>query len=225
MRRRFAEAGRRAFLWQALAVGELGVVLRTEDGGRTWQIQPNVTSNALQAIAFLGGSNLWVAGRGGSILRRTEALATVKTTSSPRVRPTLKINTKPKPRTPLIAITDDGDIPVAAALKKENKDGETGVVQEETRPCKIITNIETVSLLKDGGRFGVMIGYEDADDLTKLTATSSSPQDVEVVLEPEIGAGAGRAFYVIRSISRKTGAFTVTFEAPCGKKEITVRVR
>ena len=106
--------------FEALAVGERGTVLRTEDAGRTWEIQPNVTSNTLQAIAFLGGADLWVAGRGGSILRRSDTLSTIKTTESPKVRPVLKFGKKPKPRTPLVTITDDGDIPLATEPKKDN---------------------------------------------------------------------------------------------------------
>jgi hypothetical protein len=59
----------------------------------------------------------------------------------------------------------------------------------------------------------------------QLIARSSSPDDVEVLFEPEIIAPAGRAFYVVKSVSSKTGVFTVTFEAPCGKKEMSVTVR
>ena len=106
---------------EAIAVGELGAVWLTTDGGKTWEVQPNITSNSLQAIAFLGGSNLWVAGRGGSILKRSEALSTVRT-SSPKVPPVLRLGAagKPKPRQPLITIPDDGDIPQATLpLKKD----------------------------------------------------------------------------------------------------------
>jgi hypothetical protein len=108
---------------QALAVGELGTVLLTDDGGKSWETQPNITSNSLQAIAFLGGADLWVAGRGGSILKRSEALSPIKTTSAPKVPPILRIGTnfgKPKSRQPLIPITDDGDILPATPPKKDN---------------------------------------------------------------------------------------------------------
>jgi hypothetical protein len=74
----------------------------------------------LQAVAFLGGTNLWVAGRGGAILKRTETLSTIKVMSAPKVKPVLRGGNKikPKPRTPLITITDDGDIFLATPSKK-----------------------------------------------------------------------------------------------------------
>lgn len=107
---------------EALAVGEFGTVLRTEDGGKTWEIQPNITSSSLQAIAFLGGADLWIAGRGGAILKRSESLSTVKTASSPKIPPILRLGnrSKPKARQPLITITDDGDIPSATEPTKNN---------------------------------------------------------------------------------------------------------
>jgi photosystem II stability/assembly factor-like uncharacterized protein len=104
---------------EAIAVGEQGAVLRTEDGGRTWESQPNITSNSLQAVVYRGGMSLWIAGRGGSILKRTETLETVKTSQGAKLPPILRSKPKIKPRTPLITITDDGDIPPAAAPTKK----------------------------------------------------------------------------------------------------------
>ena len=107
-----------------IVVGELGTVQITKDGGKTWEAQPNVTSNSLQAVAFLGGTNLWIAGSGGTILKRTTALSTVRTQIPVSIPPVLKIGAsknKPKPRQPLITITDDGDIPLAAPPAKEKQ--------------------------------------------------------------------------------------------------------
>jgi hypothetical protein len=96
---------------------------------------------------------------------------------------------------------------------------------EKIAPCSVYVNEENISLLNGGGVLGVSVGINKKADLKELTAVSSSPDDVQVVYEPEIIAPAGQAFYVIKSISPKTGIFTVTFEAPCGKKELTVKVR
>src|SRR5205085_11663117 len=99
----------------ALAAGELGTLLLTEDAGKTWAIQPNITSKVLQAIVYRGGNRVWMAGRGGTIMKRTEPLAPVNFTSSkgpPVLRPA-SMRIKPKSRTPLVTITDDGDIPMA----------------------------------------------------------------------------------------------------------------
>jgi photosystem II stability/assembly factor-like uncharacterized protein len=49
----------------------LGSVLVSKDAGKTWAIQPNITSKVLQAVVYRGGDRLWVAGRGGTMIRRT----------------------------------------------------------------------------------------------------------------------------------------------------------
>ena len=106
---------------EAIAVGEQGAVLRTLDAGKTWEIQPNVTSKSLQAVVYRGGTDLWVAGRGGAILKRSQTLSTIKTTSSQQTPPILRNSPRPKPKlkTPVLTITDDGDIPLAVPPKKE----------------------------------------------------------------------------------------------------------
>jgi hypothetical protein len=109
---------------EAIAVGEQGAVLLTKDGGETWQTQSNITSKSLQAIVFRGGIDLWVAGRGGSILRRSEILSTVRTAEGQKLPPTLRLGIpkkKPKTRLPLVTIADDGDIPLATQPKKEKE--------------------------------------------------------------------------------------------------------
>jgi photosystem II stability/assembly factor-like uncharacterized protein len=107
---------------QAVAVGELGTFLITGDGGKTWEIQPNITGKVLQAVIYRGGSDVWVAGRGGAILKRSEPVAPFKVAVNDSSPPVLRSATgRRKPRTPLITITDDGDIPVATPPAKDNR--------------------------------------------------------------------------------------------------------
>jgi len=78
----------------------------------------------LQAVVYRGGTELWIAGRGGSILKRSLPLSTVRTAPGPKLPPILRLGnfkTKPKIRTPLLTITDDGDIPPATEPKKEKE--------------------------------------------------------------------------------------------------------
>ena len=98
-------------------------------------------------------------------------------------------------------------------------------VTEEITTCKLVVTPDSLSLLNGGGSLGVSVGFEGEGDFRRITAVSSSSEDIEVRFDPEIGASQNRAFFIIKSISAKTGAFTVTFEAPCGKKEILVKVR
>ena len=98
-------------------------------------------------------------------------------------------------------------------------------VIDENPPCSLIVSQENVSLFNGGGSLGVLVGFEKSGDFEEIKAVSSSPKDVEVVFEPEIGALSGRAFFVIKSITEKVGEYKIFFEASCGKKEITVKVR
>jgi tetratricopeptide (TPR) repeat protein len=96
--------------------------------------------------------------------------------------------------------------------------------KEEPPKCALTLSQENVSLLNNGGSIGILVGIDDAGDIKELTATSSSPRDVTVVLDSGIG-GSRRAFYVIKSVSVMKGIYTIVFESPsCGKREIAVKV-
>lgn len=102
---------------------------------------------------------------------------------------------------------------------------EKEIENEVIPPCRITTSEENISLLNGGGSLGVLVGMEGDGDVKKIAAQSSSPTDIEAKLESEIGNLSGRTFFVIKSISANKGVYTVTLEAPCGKKEILVTVR
>ena len=59
----------------------------------------------------------------------------------------------------------------------------------------------------------------------EIKAVSSSPADIEAAFDSEIGGQTKRSLFIVKSISQKKGMFTVTFEMPCGKKEVSVSVR
>jgi len=151
---------------------------------------------------------------------------------------TTKIETK-QPETPKNPPVDDnGDKmqkplfePIIITVPKISPSGRARIAaandkQAELSPCKIITSQEYVSVLSNGGNLGVLVGFEGgAGDLEEITAASNSPKDVEAIFQPEIGASSNRAFFIIKSVSGNVGIYTLTFEAPCGKKEILVKVR
>lgn len=93
-------------------------------------------------------------------------------------------------------------------------------------PCSLLVNQERISLLNGGGMVGILAGYSDGDgDRDKIKAFSDRPADVVVELDPEVGKQTNQAFFIVKSVSTKTGVFTVTFDSPCGRKEVQVRVR
>ena len=99
---------------------------------------------------------------------------------------------------------------------------------QEVKPalqCRLTVSQESVSVINDGGKLSISVGTEGDADLQEINVTSSSPNDVEIALEPEMSSQPNQWFFIVKSISRKTGVFTATFESACGKKEIVVKVR
>lgn len=91
--------------------------------------------------------------------------------------------------------------------------------------CSIEVSQENISLLNSGGSLGILVSIAGDGKTSDVTASSNSPRDIEVRAQPEIAGLSERRFYVIKSLSSNTGLFLVNFESPCGKKEISVRVR
>ena len=91
--------------------------------------------------------------------------------------------------------------------------------------CTIVVGQENISLLGGGGSLGILVGFKEKGDLKQLKAVSASPDDIEIIFDSEIGEISGRSFFVVKSINTVKGSYKVTFEAPCGKKEIMVKIR
>ncbi len=62
----------------AVAVGEMGTILRTTDGGVTWQVEHSVAGieDQFLAVSFVSGTTGWVVGEYGVILKTTDGGAT-----------------------------------------------------------------------------------------------------------------------------------------------------
>ncbi len=95
----------------------------------------------------------------------------------------------------------------------------------ELLPCEIGVSQESVSLINNGGSISMLVSIEDGEDIRLVSAASNSPVDVEVKLQADTPAVAGRVMFVIKSVSDKTGLYQISFKAPCGKKDVIVRVR
>ncbi|MEQ1763823.1 MAG: hypothetical protein ABL984_11850, partial [Pyrinomonadaceae bacterium] len=95
----------------------------------------------------------------------------------------------------------------------------------ELLPCEIGVSQESVSLINNGGSFSMLVSIEQGEDVKLVTGASNSPADVEVRLELNLVSVSGRSMFVIKSVSDKTGMYQVTFKAPCGRRDVIVRVR
>ncbi|GIU82013.1 MAG: hypothetical protein D6687_01205 [Acidobacteria bacterium] len=97
---------------------------------------------------------------------------------------------------------------------------------QQRQDCSLVVNQEEISILRSGGRLGILVGYSGADeDLSKILAVSESPADIEVEYEPEVAKTSKQLFLVIKSVSERSGLFKVLLKSPCGSREIRVRVK
>lgn len=142
-----------------------------------------------------------------------------ETIKSPKLEASVEKSSETKAKD--TTATDNSGETRSRITNKQN----TETSNAEPTQCQIDVNQETVTIVANGGNLGVLVGYKDEGDITKITASSSSPADVDVALDPDIGRQSNRLFFVIKSTSTKTGIFTITFDSPCGKKEISVKVR
>ncbi|QQS42836.1 MAG: hypothetical protein IPM63_07850 [Acidobacteriota bacterium] len=90
--------------------------------------------------------------------------------------------------------------------------------------CTVVLSQDSVSIAA-GGSTGVLAGLEGVTGAFRLRAISSSPDDVNVVVDRTLEALVGRAMFLISSVSRKPGVFSVTFESSCGTRDLQVTVR
>ncbi len=93
------------------------------------------------------------------------------------------------------------------------------------QPCSLQLSQASIMLLAGGGSFGLKVTIDGPGEIGSVTASSSDPADVEVRPEPMAEGVTGRRFFVIKSVSEKTGIFHVNFGSPCGKGEVEVHVR
>jgi tetratricopeptide (TPR) repeat protein len=89
----------------------------------------------------------------------------------------------------------------------------------------LVTSQDSLSILNNGGNLGLLVGYSQEGDISKITFESSSPDDVTAIPDSSNGKQSNRASYTIKSLSANKGVFTITFNSPCGKKTVQVKVR
>lgn len=106
------------------------------------------------------------------------------------------------------------------------REGRQRVVRDSNIiPCTLTVSEDDITLSSKGFDHAVIVGITDEDrDLDDLVGTSSSPTDVSIRREPIAGVKA-RALFVIKAASSRIGVYQATFELPCGKKDIVIKVR
>ncbi len=154
--------------------------------------------------------------------RQVETVAKNIPNPTPEVTPTPISTPEPTPTpTPELAKSETSNLPENSGESRPRV-----VITSDLPPpqCSIVLSQESVSLIS-GRQIGVLIVIQGEGKIDQLSVTSSSPLDISASLETDFVKGSNRGFFTFKSISEKTGEFKITFELPCGKKEVLVKVR
>jgi hypothetical protein len=79
------------------AVGALGIILKTTDGGQNWMRQPSGTNRDLYSVSFTDVNTGTTVGGYGAILRTTGPTPTPQPTLPPRPTPGATAPPRPTP--------------------------------------------------------------------------------------------------------------------------------
>lgn len=144
----------------------------------------------------------------------------IKVAKDPKIGDVIKQNDAVKPLAGENSENQKTKPPSTRARIVNPDDGENKI-----EPCFVYVSQKNISLINNGGSLGISVGIEDETDPGKLKISISSPEDIKVFHEPGFKSLDGYAVFIVKSVSENKGEYTVTFEAPCGKKEIFVKVR
>ncbi|MCA1557264.1 MAG: hypothetical protein LC731_01845, partial [Acidobacteria bacterium] len=92
--------------------------------------------------------------------------------------------------------------------------------QNEGGACSFSINVDKITVKSNGGTGLVVVNLSGSD---KITPTTRDWPDITVF--GQMPKEYGSFPFVITSISKRTGSYTVTFTTPCGSKDITVIVK
>ncbi len=97
-------------------------------------------------------------------------------------------------------------------------------IKPKPASCSVVVSQDSIALISNGAGFGIVVGVINYDKPYVLRASPSSPEHISITYEPEIGSMDGRAFFIVRSVSKTVGKYSVLFETPCGNKSVPVEV-
>jgi tetratricopeptide (TPR) repeat protein len=139
------------------------------------------------------------------------------------------VKPKPTPVAEEVIRLDAEPTPAAGDSKPSSPDSRPRVARSKADapavpPCTLTLDQDAITVQSGGNERAVVIRRTDDGDIDGITATATSTDDLSVRREPLPGV-KWTALFVLKSLSGKPGLFQVLFEAPCGRKEVPVRVQ
>ncbi len=180
-----------------------GIILKTTDGGTTWEIKSSGTPNALRGVQLFGDSTGYAVGFLGTILKTTDAGETWTTVSS---------GTEQNLRSIHFPSHDTGYIAGGAGTILKTTDAGATWTPQNTNVTQDLINVRFATndigfAVSSTGTFtdGIVIRTEDGGDTwTSVYTNSMGLLGVAVPNDSTIYAGGGDnvsgASYIVRSI-------------------------
>ncbi|MBA3240427.1 MAG: hypothetical protein H0T60_04295, partial [Acidobacteria bacterium] len=92
--------------------------------------------------------------------------------------------------------------------------------------CAMSLSESSVTIKNNGGAATLTVAFDNFDgpSAPRVNPSTSHWADIVVLAEPRAAADGNSSRFTVSSTSRKTGAFVVNFNSPCGKQQLTVNV-
>ncbi len=128
-----------------------------------------------------------------------------------------------------------GENPLAATIEQRRGKAAIGEYESAGRqpeqrqgggdgPCKLLVSARALSIRAGGGSDTITVSSQSVNGPATVTATTKNWPDIAVFPESR-GDRGGPVKYSIVSVSKRGGAFAVSFKSPCGMKTVPVIVQ
>ena len=97
----------------------------------------------------------------------------------------------------------------------------------ESPVCRLRILQGEILIPVNGYSASIAVDAENLVSVDDLKVTSMATEDLKIERDPEIARtkNGWRILYLIKSVTDKVGIYTVTFDSPCGKSDVTVKVK
>ncbi|HST51165.1 MAG TPA: tetratricopeptide repeat protein [Pyrinomonadaceae bacterium] len=144
---------------------------------------------------------------------------TPSTTPTPDTTPAPTPEASPTPQAMQTPQTPAGEPAPQPASERKSARAESGV-------CTLVLSDETLSIRPNGGRATITISLENySGSAPRVNPSTDNWADIYILAEPHVASDGNSLRFTVSSNSTKTGTFNLTFDSPCGKRNVTVNVK